>query len=241
MQDYPQMEHIVIDGASTDGSLELIKQYAPRLAYWVSEPDSGIYAAMNKGAAVAKGDYLIFLNAGDTFLCPTALKEAVEHFPDPPVDIHYGKVVFETPKGRHRLKQYPKVLSLEYLAWESINHQAMFFHKALFDRFKYDETLKINADWKFYLQAIFLHGATTHYLGFAFSFFGYGGISSSAENQELFAREREQVLQTTFPELYPKLKRRKLRKEWFRMVSGHNALYFLAEKMYYLFLRIQGK
>ena len=65
-QDYSALEYIIIDGGSQDGSLELIKQYSPQLAHWTSEPDRGIYDAMNKGIACAQGEYCIFLNAGET-------------------------------------------------------------------------------------------------------------------------------------------------------------------------------
>ena len=74
-QTYRYIEYIIIDGGSTDGTVEIIKRYADRLSYWVSEPDKGIYDAMNKGLAVATGDYINFMNAGDRFTSPDVLYE----------------------------------------------------------------------------------------------------------------------------------------------------------------------
>ena len=79
-------EFIIIDGGSTDGSVDIIKQYAANITYWVSEKDKGVYHAMNKGVAMSKGEYLIFMNSGDCFHSPDALN-AVEHYQE---DIVYS-------------------------------------------------------------------------------------------------------------------------------------------------------
>lgn len=68
-QTYPNVEYIIIDGGSTDGTVDIIKKYADKIAYWVSEPDKGIYDAMNKGIKIAAGKYTLFMNVNDTFLC----------------------------------------------------------------------------------------------------------------------------------------------------------------------------
>lgn len=240
-QDYPKVEHIVIDGASTDGSLDLIRQYDSVLAYWVSEPDSGIYDAMNKGIRVARGEYLLFLNAGDVFYSPSALREAVQLFPDKPTDILYGKVWYETQKRRLEIQEYPAQPTLAYLAWKGFCHQAMFFKRELFDQSRYDESLRILADWKFYTLAIALHGASTYYLDFAFSVFAYGGFSSLPENRLILEKERNEVLQTYFPNHYPGLLRRRLLGQWLRQATGYGALQWLSRKVYYLGLRLLGK
>ncbi len=88
-QTYTNVEYIIIDGGSTDGTVDIIKKYADRLAYWVSEPDRGIYDAMNKGIAAATGDYINFMNSGDKFVDNDTIKNAVNIFPNN-IDIIFG-------------------------------------------------------------------------------------------------------------------------------------------------------
>ena len=73
-QTYPNVEYIIIDGGSTDGTVDIIKKYADKIAYWVSEPDKGIYDAMNKGIRTAKGEWINFMNAGDLFYSKDTLE-----------------------------------------------------------------------------------------------------------------------------------------------------------------------
>ncbi|ROT05017.1 glycosyltransferase, partial [Muribaculaceae bacterium Isolate-104 (HZI)] len=89
-QSYPYIEYIVIDGGSTDGTVDIIKKYADRLAYWVSEPDKGIYDAMNKGIAAATGSYINFMNSGDSFY-DNRVVEAIFKDGCDSADIIYGK------------------------------------------------------------------------------------------------------------------------------------------------------
>ncbi len=93
-QSYPHVEYIIIDGGSQDGTVELITRYRDRLAYWTSEPDRGIYDAMNKGVAAAKGDWIIFINAGDEFYCASTL-EILSSDLAVNKDIVYGDVVIK--------------------------------------------------------------------------------------------------------------------------------------------------
>ena len=79
-QTYPNIEYIVIDGNSTDGTKEIIERYADRLAYWVSEPDKGIYDAMNKGIKAATGDWILFRNSGDYFFEPSTVEKVFDWY-----------------------------------------------------------------------------------------------------------------------------------------------------------------
>ncbi len=91
-QDYANLEYIVIDGGSADGSLEVIERHAADITRWVSEPDRGIYDAMNKGVAMATGDYCIFMNAGDTFVAPDTVNTVVAGM-ERGDDVVYGDIV----------------------------------------------------------------------------------------------------------------------------------------------------
>lgn len=97
-QTYPNVEYIVIDGGSTDGTVDIIKKYANRLAYWVSEPDKGIYDAMNKGITAATGDYINFMNAGDIFVDVKTVEKAVALFPSN-VDVVFGDSYEKSANG----------------------------------------------------------------------------------------------------------------------------------------------
>ena len=120
-QTYSNFEHIVIDGGSTDGSVDVIKKYADKLTYWVSEPDKGIYNAMNKGILKAKGEYLLFLNSGD-YLCNEALSEIFsENFSE---DIVYGNFTLLCKNGEKKIKTFSEQVDYNLLYLESIGHQS---------------------------------------------------------------------------------------------------------------------
>jgi glycosyltransferase involved in cell wall biosynthesis len=155
-------EHIIIDGGSTDGSAALIEQYQDRFSYWVSEPDNGIYHAMNKGIEVAQGDYILFMNSGDTFYSEhsTALfnknigTEDFVYF-----DIQLVKknesIIFETHEK----------LTFSMLRERMPFHQATFIKRELFIKYgSYDEHLKIVADWKFFILAVAKYNASYKYV-----------------------------------------------------------------------------
>jgi glycosyltransferase involved in cell wall biosynthesis len=98
-QSYPALQYIIIDGASTDGCAAFCQENERQLAYWVSEKDKGIYDAMNKGLAAAKGDYVLFLNAGDEFFSPTVMEEIFNAIPENS-DAIYGETMFMDENGK---------------------------------------------------------------------------------------------------------------------------------------------
>ena len=95
-QTYPDIEYIIIDGGSKDGTVDIIKKYADKIAYWVSEPDKGIYDAMNKGIAAATGDYINMMNSGDTFVNDKTVEKAVALFPED-ADVIFGDSIQKNP------------------------------------------------------------------------------------------------------------------------------------------------
>lgn len=161
-QTYRDFEYIVIDGGSTDGSADVLKEYDAQIDYWVSEPDKGIYNAMNKGIVVAKGEYLNFMNSGDCFYDNNILqKVAAENIN---TDMIIGRDYWYNPKtGKDFATILPPRLDMFTFYKGSLPHQSTFFNRKLFSQYKYDEELKLASDWKFYIQAIISEGCSVKY------------------------------------------------------------------------------
>ena len=204
-QTYTDFEYIIIDGASTDGSVDIIKEYADRITYWVSEPDIGIYNAMNKGILKAKGEYLQFLNSGD-WLVDEDVIDRIYQLEQESVDIITGDwinsqegSIFELVKSPayYRVQKH-EIISLNDLYNGTLHHPVSLIKKELFDRYGlYDEDLKIVADWFFFLKVVGLNGAKVQYVDLAIAYFDISGISST--NIDLLITERETKLKEIIP------------------------------------------
>ena len=197
---FKEWEQVVVDGASTDGGFAEVDRYwgNPRLGWCVSEPDSGIYNAMNKGAAHARGDWLLFLNSGDTLL-PGVLEKA---FASPwSADIAYGTLVIAKPDGDIE-KQYPAPSEIRdwHFLHDSLPHPASFISRRLFERLGgYDESYRIVSDAKFFMEAV-IGGATLFRLPFPISRFGTDGISFDKSRRAEHLAERRRMLAPVFGE-----------------------------------------
>ena len=199
-QTYQDFEYIVIDGGSTDGSKELIEQYQDKISYWVSEPDSGIYNAMNKGIKQANGEYLLFLNGDDYLIDNSVLQRISHHLEDKDLiyfDIYYGH------NNNLKMATYPDKLSFYFFYTGTICHQAVFFKKGLFTKFGlYDEQLKIVSDWKFIMLSIVKYHASYKHVSDVFCVFDNRGISSTIDGNGQFNKihyeERQQVIMSEF-------------------------------------------
>jgi glycosyltransferase involved in cell wall biosynthesis len=208
-QTYSNIEYIVIDGGSNDGSKAYIENHKDSLAYWVSKPDQGIYHAMNKGIDRATGDYLLFLNSGDWLMDRSVIEKVVEA--KPIRDIVYGYLeILEVEEGMSRLKKYPENLTFSYFFKDSLPHSGGTFIKR--NCFKndlkyYDEDLKIVSDWKWFLIGLFKKNYSYQLIDKVIGVFEYGtGISSLQENRKLLLDEKQQVLDSEFKNLYPEIK-----------------------------------
>jgi glycosyltransferase involved in cell wall biosynthesis len=191
-------EFIIIDGSSSDGSVELITQNQNRISFWLSEPDSGIYQAMNKGIRIAKGEYVLFLNSGDFLVDNEVLINVFKG--SNTEDLLYGrsyisredKVIYTTP--------HPDKLTLEFFYTQTISHQAAFIRRSLFERFGYyREDLKIYADLDFWIRTIILNDCTTKKLDIIVADYNLEGISGSPSNEELAKAEIKDVLSKNIP------------------------------------------
>lgn len=193
-QSFKDFEWIVIDGGSTDGSRELMEQYANRFSYWVSEPDKGVYNAMNKGIKVAKGEYINFMNSGDCFASPTILEEVFSTAHT--ADVLYGYMTRGALDGEVNNQSMMK----ENLTWidfyrDGLPHQATFLKRSLFDQLGlYDESLKAVSDWKFFVDAFVYHKATSEFIPKMIAVYADGGISDMMGGEE-----RKRVAKELFP------------------------------------------
>lgn len=197
-QSYKNMEYIVIDGNSSDGSKDIINQYAGSITYHVSEPDTGVYNAMNKGIKKATGQYLLFINSGDELLNAQSIELVAADIHTH--DIVYGDLQLQLSATQTRIKTYPDSLVFSYFMLDSLPHPASFIQRSLFDKLGYyNESLKIVSDWGFFLTAIFKHQVSYKHIPKVFSVFHLDGISSATANNNLIANEKRQILQTAFP------------------------------------------
>ena len=176
-QTFTDFEYIIIDGGSTDGSVDIIKENARHLAFWVSEPDKGIYNAMNKGTIHAAGDYLIFMNSGDCFHSSNALSEARDYTED----IICGKILrgnSTNPCGHNK----PTITMVDLIR-DTLPHQAMFIKKDLLVKHPYDENFKIYSDGKFAIESIIFDNCTFRNIDAIVADYDINGISANSNKK----------------------------------------------------------
>ena len=156
-QDYPNIEYIIIDGGSTDGTLDVIKKYEDRIAYWVSEPDKGIYDAMNKGLSTATGDYIYYLGADDCLYDTAVISKIVSCLKsEAEPDVLCGAVMMVDPVYRIE-KVYRSFFSEEaVLSGYNAPHQGMFVRRAILNQHPFDTNYRVAADYKNFLTFYYL-------------------------------------------------------------------------------------
>lgn len=191
-QTWKEFEYIVIDGGSTDGSFEYLKEQSPSFSYWVSESDKGIYNAMNKGIKVANGEYLLFLNSGDHFSGEFVLEKNNAHLENEDI-IYFDINVIGVQESY--VKKCPNELRFSYLIYETLPHQSTFIKTKLFNEIGfYDESVEIVSDWKFFIIAIIKFKVTYKHIEAVLSTYYLDGISAIKDHSS----ERMQVLKEEF-------------------------------------------
>ncbi|MCR5036393.1 MAG: glycosyltransferase [Bacteroidales bacterium] len=202
-QTFKEFEYIVVDGASTDDSVEVIKRLAPQFGErlkWISEPDNGIYNGMNKGIRMASGEYIQILNSGDILAASDVTERmiaALEH-QENEVGILYGNMIRDYGNGRlvrdkrKSKSQEPRTESVEWTMYDfikgTVNHDPTYIHRSLYEKYGlYDESLKITSDWKWFVNAVVFGGEKLYYVPIDVTIFDTTGISET----NLDAREKE--------------------------------------------------
>lgn len=204
------VEHIIVDGGSTDGSVDVIKEYVQRMdeeglrnkekgkrieVKWVSERDRGIYNAMNKGIRMAEGDYCLFLNSGDVLARPDVLScvlPILSHKPSTindkhvAYDIYYGDVV-KVKGNKKRVLRYKDQLTADDFVspYPAIHHQAAFIRRDLFESIGlYREDMYIAADWYFFFDAVIMHKASIFHMHDVIAICDMTGLSNTLQKND---------------------------------------------------------
>jgi glycosyltransferase involved in cell wall biosynthesis len=182
MQDLPNIQHIVIDGASTDNTLEILKKYQHHISNLVSEPDKGIYDAMNKGIKLARGDIICFLNADDQYANEHVLSTVVKHIQQYELDALLGDVVFFNSKDSDKIiRRYRSDrFSPSKLAWGWMpSHPAIFLKKNIMDQVGYFKTdYRIAGDYEYVVRAFYNKNIKYRHLSEVMVRMQIGGVSS---------------------------------------------------------------
>lgn len=193
-QTWKNWEWIVIDGGSGELVENFLKEHDQNIAFWCSEPDEGIYNAMNKGIAQAKGERVLFMNSADILASDDILEKVYSN--PMTADIVYGDTIYDRI-SKQTYEAYPDTPTLDHFMIHSLCHQSSFIRRELFAEKGYDESLKIVSDWKRFLE-FFLEGRSFQHIPIAVSIYDTKGISTN--NIKMCDEEREKVLHELFPE-----------------------------------------
>jgi len=235
-QTWLKFEYIVIDGGSNDGSVDIIKCYSSNITYWISEKDTGVYNAMNKGIKIANGEYILFINSGDILHDNFSLSNINIHLNNFDIISFNLRVVGENIDF---IKRYPHKVSFNYLIKDTLPHPASFIKKSLFDIVGYyDENLKIVSDWKWFIIALFKYNLSHIHYDNVISIFYLDGISSSNENNELIQKEKTHTFEKEFARFYLEYTSNLEKEEYYEKLKN-NIIYKIIIKFYLLKDRIK--
>lgn len=187
-------EFIVIDGASTDGGAELLKSRSHEVDTLVSEPDQGIYDAMNKGIALARGTFCNFMNAGDTFADPDTVARVAAQLADK--DYYMGHQLNLPP--HKKIGRAPLQISALHLAITPLSHQSTFIRTALLKARPYQVKYRILADWEQEVYELILQNRTYERLDFTVAHFDTTGLSAQAGRDGRFEEEHQKIMDAHF-------------------------------------------
>ena len=215
-------EYIIIDGGSTDGSALYIEEMKRHFDYWVSEPDRGIYHAMNKGIEVARGEYLLFLNSGDVLINSKILNEIKLDLCD------YDLIQYNLQLDSGEFLIFPQNVSLQFLLQSSLGHQSLFSARRLFlNHGLFEINYKIASDWVWYFNLFVKNLVSYKYFSTTLSVFETNGISNT--NKFLSKNERRSFLEENYPLFIEDLKLIQKNKRALHYLRNHNLVKLLTK------------
>jgi glycosyltransferase involved in cell wall biosynthesis len=185
-QSYPNVEYIIVDGNSTDGTLEIINSYGDKISKWISEPDSGIYDAMNKGIRMATGDIVGIVNSDDFFHRKDSLEIVVEAFKENKVESVFADIIFVKRDNPEKLVRY--FSSANFSPWKMRfgfmpAHPTFFTFKTTYEKYGFYKTnFKIAADFELLLRFLFKYKITYKYIPVDLMKMRIGGVSTRSLN-----------------------------------------------------------
>ena len=189
-QTYSDIEYIVIDGGSVDGTLDVIRKYKDKVSYYVSEPDNGIYDAMNKGVRTATGEWITFLNAGDHYYSNTSVEDVFSHEILPDTDVVYGFQVHSYDYGKFVRKRLPLTF---FNSGMPFGHESSFVRSGVMKRIGFDTSYRIAADYNFFYKLYVSGNKFQPMDAIVTDFESMEGVSSSAKTTLLTHRETSLV------------------------------------------------
>lgn len=201
-QEYKNIEYIIIDGKSTDSTLDIIKNYCKlnKFIKYLSEEDNGIYDAMNKGIKLATGEYIFFLNSGDRLFDNKVLSD-VSIMTEKNIDILYGNVV-KTLNSKYEVVKYSPLYHLKMIIGRTICHQAMFVRRKNFIKYgNFDNNFKLASDFDFILRILKKNGRFK-YIDRNIAYYDLSGISSKVENKSVLYNEYRNSISKNMGKIY---------------------------------------
>lgn len=205
-QTYKDFELIVVDGGSTDGTLEIIDKYKDKISHFISEPDNGIYDAMNKGIDLATGDFLLFLNANDKLYDDKVFQLVADTLnKNPEVKLLFGDVeIIDKDNNQDYIKTYENMLNKYNFLFSGLCHQGTYYSRDLFNDYgKYSTEYKICADWEFNIRCVIKNKVKNFYLNSTLAKFQLGGYSSNSIAGKNMRIEKNIITKKYYPKMYP--------------------------------------
>lgn len=201
-QTYKDIEYLIIDGNSDDNTVSIINKYKDKIDYFISEPDNGIYDAMNKGINAASGEILYFLNADDVFYDKYVVENVVKVFQqNKNIELIYGTIIRKNSITNETLVKTHKKISKSSFISGSICQQGIFFRADNFEKYGlFDDTYRIVGDYEWELRTFYKYNIKRKYYPGVLAIFSDGGISGSDNSPQLY-EERRKVIKIYFTKL----------------------------------------